>query len=139
MKAVIDVNIIIDAFRNRFPDDESPSQILLAIELGYFDGFITADSLTNLYYILHHDTHSKTKTRSFIDATLNIFKILDINETDCRLAYASNRPDFEDSLLIETAKRHKIDYIVTRNTKDFKYSKIPVISPAEFLTKLQFS
>lgn len=33
-----------------------------------------------------------------------------------------------------TAKREKVDYIITRNVKDFSQSEIPVLMPGEFLS-----
>lgn len=44
----------------------------------------------------------------------------------------SNHKDFEDSLQIYCASSiEKIDYIITRNIKDFKGSEIKVITPDE--------
>jgi hypothetical protein len=45
--------------------------------------------------------------------------------------------DFEDCLQSECAKAVGADYIVTRNTADFKDSPIPVILPEDFLTSLR--
>lgn len=41
--------------------------------------------------------------------------------------------DFEDCLQEECAVAISADYIVTRNVKDFSLSRVPVISPDEFL------
>lgn len=40
---------------------------------------------------------------------------------------------FEDALQYFSAKAVKADCIVTRNTKDFPFSDIPVLTPHEFL------
>ena len=42
-------------------------------------------------------------------------------------------PDFEDGLQYYSAIENQIDVIITRNKKDFKNSKIPVLSTKEFL------
>ena len=44
--------------------------------------------------------------------------------------------DFEDAVMIETAKRSGMDCIVTRNTKHYAGASIPVYEPAEFLRLL---
>ena len=137
MKILIDVNVLIDAIEDRKPFNTAAQQIILYIERQYTESFVTVDSITNLYYVVHHITHSKIKTRQIIASTLKLFHILDVNESDCHLALASGRPDFEDAILIETAHRHHIDYIVTRNPKDFAHSSVPALSPADFLTKIQ--
>lgn len=41
--------------------------------------------------------------------------------------------DFEDALQSACALRIKADYIVTRNIKDFKKSRVAVIKPDELL------
>ena len=41
--------------------------------------------------------------------------------------------DLEDSLQMQCAYREDLDYILTRNIKDFRDSKIKAISPEDFL------
>lgn len=41
--------------------------------------------------------------------------------------------DMEDCSQYYTAIREKVDYIITRNVKDFSQSEIPVLMPSEFL------
>ena len=41
--------------------------------------------------------------------------------------------DFEDAVQAYCAKRHRIDYIVTRNVKDFVNSPVKAISPEDFI------
>lgn len=137
MKILVDVNVIIDAIENREPFAAAAQQILLYVELKYSESYVTADSLTNLYYVIHHLTHSKKRARDVIASTLELFHILDISESDCRLAHLANRPDFEDSILMETAHRHHLDYIVTRNAKNFAHSPVPALTPEALLAKLQ--
>lgn len=137
MRILVDVNVLVDAIEDRNPFNIAAQQIVLYVEQHLSESFITADSLTNLYYVIHHLSKSKVKTRQIIGTTIELFHILDVNETDCQLALTSNCPDFEDAILIETARRHRIDYIITRNTKDFANSPVPALTPAEFLAKVQ--
>ena len=51
-------------------------------------------------------------------------------------AYNSNFTDVEDAIQYFTALEHeKIDYFITRNTKDFRMAEphLPVLSPSQFL------
>ena len=41
--------------------------------------------------------------------------------------------DFEDALQYYSAKQEGIDYLITRNKKDFSASEIPVFEPQEFI------
>ena len=45
--------------------------------------------------------------------------------------------DIEDYLQFECAASEGADYIVTRNTADFKNSPIPAILPEDFLKRLE--
>ena len=132
MRALIDVNVIIDAVEDREPFCELAYQIALLVERGYIEGCVTADSLTNLFYVVKR-AGGLEKARKVIEGTLKIFKVLDVTEMDCRLALLSGRADFEDAVLMESARRNGVEYIVTRNEKDFSDSPVPVISPEEFL------
>ncbi len=44
--------------------------------------------------------------------------------------------DFEDAMQYYTALRAKSDAIITRNGKDFTASKLPVLTPSEFFSKI---
>ena len=44
--------------------------------------------------------------------------------------------DFEDCLQVECAKAAQVDYIITRNVKDYGLSVTEVLSPKEFVEKL---
>jgi hypothetical protein len=50
----------------------------------------------------------------------------------------SDFKDFEDSIQYNCAKRvTRIECIVTRDTKDFKLSSIPTMTPKEALTMIE--
>ena len=72
-----------------------------------------------------------------MDKLFKIFDILDATAEDCRNALRSNISDYEDAILVESAKRNDIDCIVTCNVKDFKDSNISVYSPTELLRVLK--
>ena len=99
-------------------------------------GFLTAKSLTDIYYLTHRQTHSGTETRNVISALLVVFDLLDTTAFDCRKALLSETGDYEDAVMIETAVRSGMDCIVTRNSRDYKFSPLPVYSPSEFLERL---
>ena len=41
--------------------------------------------------------------------------------------------DLEDGLQMQCADKEEIDYIVTRNIRDFKMSKVLAIEPEQFI------
>lgn len=133
MRAVIDTCVIIDALQNREGFAENAQQIFLLAANRNITGYITAKSVTDIYYIMHRFFHDDKVTRKILNKLLIIFGIMDTSGEDCKQALLSNVSDFEDAVMIETAKRSEADCIVTRNTKDYVYSEITVYTPEEFI------
>ena len=75
-------------------------------------------------------------TREALRKLLELFSIADTAAADCQAALIKDSGDFEDAVMMETAKRIKADYIVTRNTKDYAESRVPVLDPKAFVSAL---
>ncbi len=135
MKALIDTCIIIDALQNREPFAADAQAIFLAAANKQFDGFLTANCMTDIYYLTHRKTHSE-ETRQILNKLLYLFDLLDTTAMDCRHALLSSMTDFEDAVMVESAVRCSLDCIVTRNIKDYEKAFLPVYSPAAFLAHI---
>lgn len=133
MRALIDTCIIIDALQNREPFADNAQQIFLLAANQKFTGYVTAKSVTDIYYLMHRCTHNDKETRNVLNKLLIIFGIMDTAGVDCRHALISNVSDYEDAVMIETAKRSEADCIITRNTKDYAHADITVYTPNEFI------
>lgn len=84
-------------------------------------------------------THYKIEnplTRDALKKLFRSFHILDTTAFDCRNTLTSPMPDFEDALLAETACRNHIDFIVTRNLKDYAKSEVPACLPSAIPEKI---
>ena len=57
-----------------------------------------------------------------------------MTEDIIRSAIINKHKDFEDDLHYNTATAFSLDYLITRNKKDFKNEKIQVVDAEEFLT-----
>ncbi len=63
-------------------------------------------------------------------------EVLNLNDKIIELALSDELfPDFEDGLQYYSAIENNVDIILTRNKKDFKNSKIPVLTAKEYLSK----
>jgi predicted nucleic acid-binding protein len=131
MKLLIDTNVVLDALMVREPWAASAQAVLLAVSEEKAEGYITASSFTDLYYLLHKYLRDGERTKQALLGLLESINILDVTGTDCAKAFELPLPDYEDALLAYCAKRHKVDRIVTRNPKHFAGSPVPVVSPAE--------
>lgn len=133
MNILVDTCVIIDALQQREPFVKDSQALLLAVADGTVSGFIPAKSIADIYYIMHRHLHSDEQTRILLKKLLMSFGILDTSALDCRNALTSPISDFEDALLVETAYRTGVDYIVTRNIRDFSRSVIQAVTPSDFM------
>ena len=136
MKAVIDTCVIVDALQDRAPFGEAAKSIFLFCANRQCEGLLTAEAITDIYYLTHRQIHDDKAIRDVITKLCTIFGLLDTTVLDIRKAILSETSDFEDAVMIETAVRYKVDCIVTRNTKDYSKSSIHVYTPDEFLKLL---
>ena len=133
MKVLIDTCVVVDFLQQRQPFAESALKVfMLAGSGGEINGYITAKSVTDIYYLIHRITHSDSVTRETLEKLFSIVEILDTTSNDICLALSSTISDYEDAVMIETGIREKMDCIVTRNLKDYKKAKFTVYSPEEF-------
>lgn len=103
---------------------------------GSFEAFITSNTVTDIYYLLHKSCGNRKQTTEYLEQLLGYVSILEVNQEDCLNALRSEITDYEDAVLAESAFRNKIDYIVTDNLKDFRNSKIKAITGRELLSRI---
>ena len=137
MRVLIDNCIIIDALQSRVPFAEAAQKIFLASANKKFEGYITAKSVTDIYYLTHRLTHSDMETRKILSKLFMLFHLLDTTSLDCRKAISSEMNDYEDAIMVETAVRSGMDCIVTRNIKDYTKAAVNVLDPLAFLKLLE--
>ena len=136
MRVVVDTCVVLDAIQEREPFREEAQEVVLAVANKVIEGFLTAKSSTDIYYLLHRHTHSDVETRKLLAKLFALFELIDTDGMDCRRAVSSQLSDYEDAVMVETALRSGMDCIVTRNERDYKASPVPVYTPTEFLKLL---
>ncbi|MDO4962157.1 MAG: PIN domain-containing protein [Eubacteriales bacterium] len=136
MNVLIDTCIIIDALQSRKPFDKDAEAVFLSVANRRCVGFLTANSVTDIYYLMHKALHSQEETKKVLGVLFSLFEILDTCGIDCRKALTSDVSDYEDAVMIEAAARAEIDCIVTRNLKDYTGASMPVYSPKQFVELL---
>lgn len=133
MKLLIDTNIILDFLQKREPYYEDASAIFqLSVDNEVIE-CVTASSITDIYYLINKEFKDVKKTKERIQDLLELITILDVTNKDIQDAIRSEWKDFEDSLQYIVALHNSVDAIISRNTKDFFESSIPIYSPKEFL------
>jgi len=64
---------------------------------------------------------------------LQVFKPATVTDRDIYQALELEWEDFEDSVQFIVGEGLSVDYIVTRNTKDFSFSSIETVTPEQFI------
>lgn len=135
MKVLIDTNVILDVLCARKDFLEDSSKVWKYCEVNKINGYISALSVPNIVYILRKEL-TPEKTQEVINQIFLIFKVIDLKADDLKKAAAMKSNDYEDSIQMICATRIKADFIITRNIKDFKSSKVPAIKPSELLERV---
>ncbi len=133
MKVLIDTNIIIDALTGREPFREAAEKIFILAANQIEELYITANSVTDIYYLIRKHLHDSEQTKHTMAKLFELFYILDVTSEDCQKALWIDIKDYEDAVISVCANRNHIDYIITRNIKDYKYSNTPAILPDAFI------
>lgn len=132
MKVLIDTNVIMDVLVGREPFLEMSRYVVNLCDNCVIEGFLAAHSITNLFYMLRNYYPSDECHDILLDI-FDIFSVIGIDETKLKTALQNKEfKDFEDCLQIECGREVDVDYIITRDTKDFSKSDIPCITPTEF-------
>lgn len=133
MTVFLDSNIILDILLKNPSFYTESKSILELITSKRIDYFISATSVTDIYYIVKKYEKDDSKVRKYISDLLNIVSVAGIDETCIKNALQSSWKDFEDAVQNEVATQIGADYLITRNTKDFKETFTKVLTPQEFL------
>jgi len=135
MKIVVDTNIVLDILARREPFFEQSQLVMQFIAEGKADGAITANAITDIYYILHKHLDKDT-LKAALRGLMELLEIIAVTEDECLAALDLSINDYEDALLSCCARNWKADYIVTRNVKDFTHSTVKAMTPADFLKSI---
>ena len=136
MRALIDTCIVIDLLQKREPFFDDAHKVFLSLANRQYEGYISAKSVADIHYLMHHFLHDEAKTRKALETLFKLFSVLDTTELDCKKATLSPVSDYEDAIMAETALRSGMDCIVTRNLKDYEKSSVQARSPADFMQEI---
>lgn len=136
MKIMCDTNIIIDVLLEREPFVEDSYRVLSLCEEHKIDGFVSASSVTDIYYLVKKYTRSTELAYNAVGKLLEIAKVCDVTNNDVLIALQKGAKDFEGCLVATCAKSTHCDFVVTRNKKDFEGFGIPALMPDELLLQI---
>lgn len=132
MKLLIDTNVIFDMVLNRSGCNIS-MELFRKVKEIRASVYITASSVTDIFYIIRKETHDTRRTYVVMDNIFRLVSVLSVTEQDIKEAFGKKWKDFEDCVQYTTGKNNRIDYIITVNHKDYEDALLPIITPAAWI------
>ena len=132
-KLFIDTNIVLDLLSRREPFFEEAASLFSLADKKIIELSVSSLTIANTSYILLRQMDSN-KAKTILRKLRLIIKILPLDDKIVGLALNDDTfSDFENGLQHFSAIENNQDIIITRNLKDFKNSKLPVMTAKQFL------
>lgn len=104
MKILLDTNIIVDDALEREPFLEASEQVLVLVEQGQLEGYISASTFSDLYYIIRR-ARGREWTLTYLRQLVNFCRVATVDSTAINMAL--NTSEILKTLF-NTALRHSI-------------------------------
>ncbi len=129
----LDTDVLVDFLSGREPFGDNAAKVMNLVDQNKVNAYASALSFSNLYYVSRkHGSHNLIVDK--LKELSEMIGILKVDEDSIRSALNSQFNDFEDAIqYFCTTKYKRIDMIITRNIRDYRYAKLPVMSPESFL------
>jgi len=129
MKLFLDTNVLIDFILERPLFYQPAAMIVSYAAERKIEVNVSALSVVTANFICVERCKMPLDVyRRKMDFLRNVIEISSIDSSDIYNSYDSNWKDFEDGVQYFSAIRAEVDYLVTRNVKDFEECDTKVIS-----------
>lgn len=132
MKFFLDTNVLIDFILER-PLFYQPAAMIVSLAAERkIDICVSALSVVTANFICIERCKMPLDVyRRKVDFLRNFFEVCSVDSSDVNSSYEANWKDFEDGVQYFSAIRSGVDYLVTRNVKDFEENDLKVITVDE--------
>jgi predicted nucleic acid-binding protein len=137
MSIFIDTNVLLDVMLRRNDFYSASRAVFEIVETNDINAFVSAVSMSNIFYILRKFRQSIDDVYSLMDDLSALFTIAPVTESTITNALALRWKDFEDAVQFMSAQGVNAEYIITRNKSDFETFQIPCLSPSEYITQFK--
>jgi len=137
MTVLLDTNVILDVLLKRTPFLEKSALVLLLSEKKLIDGYVTASSITDIFFLTNATYKDKQKSMELLKNLLKTVNIAPVTGEEIYRAVDLNWSDFEDAVQYSAGENIQADYIITRDSKGYLDSAITTATPTDFLTIIE--
>jgi predicted nucleic acid-binding protein len=136
-KLLVDTNIVLDLLAKREPYYTASASLFSLADKRQIKLSVSSLTFANTNYTLLK-AKSPNEVKSILRKLKLIVQVLPLDDKVIGRALNDDEfADFEDGLQYFSAIENNQDIIITRNLKDFKKAKIPVMSAAEYLQTIE--
>ena len=133
MKRVLfDSDVLLDVLMERQPFVVASAKGLTWATIKGNEGMVSGHAVTNMFYILRRKVGREDAIK-LLSAITQILRVASVTDEVINTALKSDMVDFEDAVTSAAADASGAEAIVTRNGSDFAKSRVPVLSPNQFL------
>ena len=133
-KVFLNNDIILDALLGRDPFHKAAISLIEMAHKAHFKAVTSSVVFVNIQYFLNKLAPA-TKMES-LRRFRSVVSIVGVDEIIIGMALESNFTDFEDAVQYYTAEKEACNFIITRNSKDYKNSKISILNAEQFIQML---
>ena len=131
-KILVDTNIILDLLAKRESFFIEAQELFTLSDKKKIKLFVSSLTFANTYYVLSQSLKIEN-ARKILRKFKVLVEVLPMDDKIIDLSLDSEFNDFEDATQYYSAIENELDLIITRNLKDFKQSKIPVLTAKDYL------
>ena len=131
-KIFVDTDVVFDLLAKREPFYTYAAQLFTNADKQEVTICVSSLCFGNLNYILSKHK-SAVEARKILSRLKVLVTILPVDDKIIELALNSDFKDFEDAIQYYCAIENGINILITRNLKDFKPVRIPVLTAEEFV------
>jgi predicted nucleic acid-binding protein len=129
MVVLVDTNVVFDVVSKRQPHYQASNQILCLCRRNAIVGAVAYHTVANVFY-----QYGKAAA-PFLRELLGSLEVHGATSATIQDVLRWGMTDWEDALQAAAARTAGASFIVTRNVKDFKFSRVPALTPKEFLKR----
>jgi predicted nucleic acid-binding protein len=133
-KLLVDTNIVVDLLTRREDFYREAQDLFTLSDEGKVKLLVSSLTFANTHYLLNR-FKNKDEARKILIKFKVLVEVAKLDDKIIELALASDFSDFEDAIQYYTAVENGVDVIITRNLRDFKTSKLPVLTAKEYKIK----
>ena len=133
---LVDTNIVLDLLAERKEFLIEAQELFTLSDKKEVKLYVSSLTFANTFYILSQKL-KLSDARKILRKFKVLVEVLPMDDKIIDLSLESDFKDFEDAIQYHTAIENDIKIIITRNLKDFKTSKIPVLTAKSYIGLIQ--